>query len=111
MTGENESPLRIIETIAAGDYETFGMFLLQDDNGVKVRLLKKDHIHEGVMGITQAIMQKWLTSDVPTHTYEHLIQCLKQSGQVALAERVTSAVGKNNMQYTCIAYTIKAHMC
>lgn len=97
MTGENGSPLKIIETIAAGDYETFGMFLLKDDNGVTVGLLKKDLIHEGAAGITQAIMQKWLISDKLPHTYEHLIQCLKQSELGALAERVTSAVGKNNM--------------
>ena len=29
----NDKPLKIIQTIAAGDYMTFGMYLLQDDNG------------------------------------------------------------------------------
>ena len=97
MKGKTGSPLKIIETIAAGDYVTFGMFLLQDENGVTVNLLKRDHIHEGAVSITQAIMQKWLTSDVLTHTYGHLIECLKLSEQGALAERVTNAIGKNKM--------------
>ena len=54
MKGADGNPLRIIPRIAAGDYMTFGMCLLQDENGVDVDLLKKTNTHDGI--------QKWLTS-------------------------------------------------
>ena len=47
----------------AHDYTTFGMCLLQDENGEEVALIEKDHISKGAENITQAILQKWLTSD------------------------------------------------
>ena len=33
MKGADGKPLKIIETVAAGDYMTFGMCLLKDENG------------------------------------------------------------------------------
>ena len=88
MKGADGEPLRVIETIAAGNYKKFGMYLLQDKNGTMVDLLKKNHIHDGVENVTQAILQKWLTSDAPTRTYQHLIECLGQSELGALAELI-----------------------
>ena len=89
MKGADGTALRIIPRIAAGDYMTFGMCLLQDENGVDVGLLKKTHAHDGPVGITDAIIQKWLTSGAaPTRTYQHLIECLRQSELGALAEDV-----------------------
>ena len=94
MKGTKGTPLRIIETVAAGDYMTFGMYLLQDENGHKVEVIKKNHIQDSAESITQAIIMKWLTSGGPTCTYQHLIECLKQSELGALAEEIA----KNRVQ-------------
>ena len=89
MKGEDGKPLKIIQTIAAGDYISFGMYLLQDDNGVEVELIEKNNIHKGAEGVTRSILQKWLTSGAaPTRTYQHLIECLEQSELGALAENI-----------------------
>ena len=90
MKGADGKPLKIVQTIAAHDYATFGMCLLQDENGEQVVLLKKNHIHDGAESVTEAILQKWLTSDAPTCTYQHLIECLRQSELGALAEQLIS---------------------
>ena len=93
MKGANGKPLKIIATVAAGDYMTFGMFLLQDENGDGVDLIKDDHIHDGAVGVTQAILKKWLTSGAaPTRTYQHLIKCLEQSELGALAEKIADVI-------------------
>ena len=57
MRGENGEPLKVVEKIAAGDYMTFGMLLLQDANGDVVELIKKDHRQNGVESVTQAILR------------------------------------------------------
>ena len=90
MKGVDDKPLRVIETIAAGNYKKFGMYLLRDDNGAMVALIEKDHIIRGAASVTEAILQKWLTSDAPTRTYQHLIECLRQSELGALAEQLIS---------------------
>ena len=79
MKGTDGNLLRTIPRIAAGDYLTFGMCLLQDENGVDVDLLKKTH--------------SWRYSEMAdkccstyTRTYQHLIECLRQSELGALAE-------------------------
>ena len=92
MKGADSNPLRIIPRIAAGDYMTFGMCLLQDENGDQVELVKRDHRQDGTESVTQAIIKKWLTSGAaPTRTYQHLIECLRQSELGALAEDVDIA--------------------
>ena len=88
MKRADSEPLRVIETIAAGNYKMFGMYLLQDKNETMVDLLKKNHIHDGVESVTKEILKKWLTSDAPTRTYQHLIECLRQSELGALAELI-----------------------
>ena len=91
MTGADGKPLKIIDKVSGGDYMTLGMCLLQDENGEQVQLLKKDHINEGAKDITEAILQKWLTSGAPTRTYQHLIECLRQSELGALAEQIAAS--------------------
>ena len=91
MKRTDGKPLEIIQTIAAGDYMTFGMYLLKDDNGVEVELIRKNHKEDGAEGVTQSILQKWLTSGAaPTHTYQHLIECLEQSELGALADLIAN---------------------
>ena len=99
MKGADGKPLNIIPRIAAGKYKTFGMCLLQDENGEVVGLLKKTHAHDGPEGITDAMIQKWLTSGSPTRTYQHLIECLRQSELGALAEDIANTTaGKGNFK-------------
>lgn len=114
MKGRDGSDLKVIETIAAGSYESFGMRLLHDKNSVTVDLLKKNHIHEGAESITKAIIKEWVTVASPTApcTYQHLIECLRRSHRLgALADSIAAVVG-GNIQYshfslitcTCISY-------
>ena len=93
MKGADGKPLRVIETIAADNYKKFGMYLLRDDNGAIVDLIEKDHIIKGAASVTEAILQKWLTSGAPTRTYQHLIECLRQSELGALAELIANTTG------------------
>ena len=88
MKGADGKPLKIVQKIAAHDYTTFGMCLLQDENGEEVALIEKDHIIRGAESVTQAILQKWLTSDALTRTYQHLIECLEDADLGALAELI-----------------------
>ena len=67
---------------AAGNHQSFVMFLLHDENGVTVCLLKKNQdLSEGADGITKGIITKWLTdaSQTALCTYQHLIECLRRS--------------------------------
>ena len=95
MEGADGKPLKIVQKIAGHDYTTFGMCLLQDENGVEVALIEKDHIIRGAESVTQAILQKWLTSDAPTRTYQHLIDCLRKSELGALAELIERQQSSN----------------
>ena len=60
--------------------------MCQDENGEEVDLIEKDH--KGAESVTKEILKKWLTSDAPTRTYQHLIECLRQSELGALAEQL-----------------------
>ena len=102
LKGADGKPLRVIQTIAANNYKMFGMFLLQDKNGVTVDLIEQDHIIKGGESVTQAILQKWLTSDAPTRTYQHLIECLRQSELGALAELIANAIKQGTPIYFSI---------
>ena len=89
MNGADGKPLKITQTIATGDYMTFGMCLLCDENGDKVELIEKDHIHKGAechTGHTQKMADKWCS----TYSYIStlLIECLRQSELGALAENI-----------------------
>ena len=86
MKGADGKNLEIFKTIAARDYTKFGMYLLQDSNQVAIDLIKNDH--EGVESVTKEIFKKWLTSDATPRTYQHLIECLRQSELRALASLI-----------------------
>ena len=91
MKGADGKPLNVIGTITASNYKKFGIHLLQDANGARVDLIKKNQISDGAENVTLAILQKWLESDAPTRTYQHLIECLRQSELGALAELIANA--------------------
>ena len=92
MKGADGKPLKIIETVAAGDYMRFGMLLLQDENRDQIDLIKNNHIEDGDVGVTLAILRKWLAI---ARTYQHLIKCLEQSGLGALAEDINETIVHN----------------
>ena len=93
MTGTNGKPLKIIKRIAVGNYKVFGMCLLNDDNMIEVDLLESANKHNDAVGITQAIIQKWLGDAGPSScTYQHFIECLKQSELGALAEDIANVI-------------------
>ena len=52
--------LSIIESIAAKDFKTFGMYLLNDDNGQKVKMVQKSNVTEELPGVVEAIINAWL---------------------------------------------------
>ena len=101
MKGADSTPLRIIETVAASDFTTFGMCLLQNKNRDKVEIIERDYRHKGAEAVTEAIIQKWLKSGEP---YEHLIKCLNQSGLGALtkliAENYVHTTAENMQTHT-----------
>lgn len=76
--------LNIIESIAAKDYRTFAMFLLDDDNGNKVDMIKKSNPNADVPGVVEAIINKWLDVPDPVPTYSHFVECLKDADMGAL---------------------------
>ena len=83
----------VIQTIAAGDYETFGMCLLQDENGAKVDVIKEKHSQAGPKATTEAIIKEWLRDNPEnTRTYDHLMECLRKSGLGALADDIAKTV-------------------
>ena len=90
MEGADGKNLRIIPRIAAGDYMTFGMRLLQDENGDQVELIKRDHRQDGTESVIQAIIRKWLASGAAPNQY--LIECLRKSGLGVLANGIANAV-------------------
>ena len=97
MKGADGKPLNVVQKIAAGDYMTFGMCLLQDENGHEVDLIRKDYKQDGAVSVTQAILVKWLTSGAaPTRTYQHLIECLRQSELGTLADIIANTTGSYN---------------
>ena len=105
MKGADGKPLRVIETIAAGNYQKFGMFLVQDMNGVTIDLIEKNNISKGAESVTKEILKQWLTSDAPTRTYQHLIECLRQSELGALAEQlIANTTGICTMHASDVTY-------
>ena len=88
----NGKPLKIIQEIAAQGYITFGMHLLQDENGKEVRVIGKNH-KDDVEHVVRAIIEKWLSSSEAPRTYQHLIECLRLSELDALADLIANYEG------------------
>ena len=84
---KNSDGLNAIQTIAAGDYETVGMYLLKDDNGKKVKLLIKGD-NEGAESHTRTILESWLDNGDLPRTYRYLIECLEEAEMGAFAGHV-----------------------
>ena len=92
MVDKVGQPVKIIQRIAAGMYKDFGMYLLDDENMTEVDVLERHHIHQGPVGITEAIIKEWLVSGSTPRTWEHLIKCTRNCGLGALAEDIENAL-------------------
>ena len=87
-------PLNVTGQIAT-NYYNFGMNLLQDENGVEVAVIERDH--KGAEAITRAILMKWLRDGGPTCTYQYLVECLEESGLRALADEISGQLGREEV--------------
>ena len=58
--------------------------------------------------VTKEILKKWLTSDAPTRTYQHLIECLRQSELGALAELIAGTHLHSTYVYVVLIEPIAA---
>ena len=104
MKGADGKPLNIIKEISAKDYMTFGMCILQDENGTAVDLIKKDHIQDGAKSVTRAILQQWLASTAAPRTYQHLIESLRLTdGLDGLASSLKKRCSNFNSKVRCTA--------
>ena len=89
---KNRDGLNVIDTIAANDYRSFGLRLLEDDNGKKIGLIEKDNKANGCSSVVEKILQEWL--EQKNATYRRLIDCLRESGMGAFAERIEAMAKK-----------------
>ena len=79
--------LDIIETIAANDhYRTFGMYLLHDENGLKIELIEKSK-QNSPKKVVEGIVRDWLQQD-PSSNYYHLIDCIRKSRMETFAQEI-----------------------
>lgn len=102
---EGSDGLTVIEKIAAHDYTTFGMLLLQDDDGDRIELIKKNHRQEGAEGMTEAIIRQW-RKDGRTCTYKHLIKCLRDCKLGTLADFIAERIRGRPVHSTYIYYRL-----
>ena len=83
-------PINIIQRIGV-NYSTFGIFLLNDDNGTLVDALKSEH-HHNAENITTAIFQKWLEGmGKKPVSWATLIAALRQATLNTLADQIAAA--------------------
>ena len=85
-SGEINIPERI-----GTQYKTFGIFLLNDDNGAKVEAIAKEE-GESIQ-ISIKIMSKWLQGEgMQPPTWSTIIEALKMSNLGALAEDIKAVI-------------------
>ena len=83
--------INVIQRIGV-NYSTFGIFLLNDDNGTLVDALKSEH-HHNAENITKAIMQRWLEGKGKTPvSWATLIGALRQATLIVLADQIEDAL-------------------
>ena len=96
MKGVDGKPLNVIRRITV-NYYTFGVILLQDDNGEKVDVIERDH--KEAEAITREILKKWLRDGGPRCTYPHLMDCLRKSELGALADSIAHEIVSHCRSY------------
>ena len=89
FTGKS-GKINIPERIGA-HYRTFGILLLNDENGAKVESITKEESTMTDMNLK--ILSKWLQGEgIQPPTWNTVIEVLRQSNNLALAEEIASIV-------------------
>ena len=85
-SGEINIPERI-----GTQYKTFGIFLLNDDNGAKVEAIAKEEGESKQINIK--ILSKWLQGEgMQPPTWSTIIEALKKSNLAVLAENIRAVI-------------------
>ena len=71
-------------------YQIFGIFLLQDETGVKIGAIVMSCHHQPVAIVTE-ILKEWLQMEPTPVNWDNLIQILRQCGLKRLAQHVQGA--------------------
>ena len=91
------------------DFERFGSLLLDDSNGLKVKVITTAERNDPVK-ITTVILQKWLQGKgILPVTWQTLVKCLKEANLNTAADYIEaefSSKGMSNVQFLHI-YTVK----
>ena len=74
----------------ADNYELFGSFLLQDDTGHKVDIIKHD-CRGAAENITTTILKKWLQGGGMSVTWDSLVEALNKCKASYLASQIDAA--------------------
>ena len=82
MKKQDGSDLNLFATIAGNcNIESFGMFLLSDDNGSEVKVLEADYARKGTEAFVKSIITKWLMKCSPAVSekldWVHLLMTLQ----------------------------------
>ena len=86
------------------DYEHFGIRLLEDSNGVKIKGIEKSKLGDPV-DITVEILRHWLQGKGRTPvTWRTFVECLRESGLNVPADYIEAALGRRNIPGTDGSY-------
>ena len=74
------------------DYELFGTFLLQDNDGNKVKTIERSE-HDDPLRITVEILRQWLQGNgkLPV-SWETLVQCLRNSNLNVISDSIETSL-------------------
>ena len=78
------------------DYERFGTFLLEDNNGNKIKIIERNKRGD-VVDINVEILRQWLQGKGRRPvTWQTLINCVRDSKLTVLLERIESSLSKKD---------------
>ena len=76
-----------------GDYKKFGVLLLNDKAGKKVKAMKMECLGDPE-GVVQSILQEWLLGRGLPVTWETLIETLRSTNLSDFADKVQAEIPK-----------------
>ena len=71
----------------ADKYESFGIFLLKDDNGSKMAVIK-NNCRGDAENITMTVLKKWLQGGGMSPAWESLVEALRKCNLKYLADNI-----------------------
>ena len=88
------SQINILEEVGV-KYFDFGLFLLNDDNGKQVSIIKENN--RDIISINREIVQKWLAGNGRPVSWVTLISVLKDIKLGCLAKVIESATARHEL--------------